>query len=310
MLVRFALICFSFLFLSSGLKAQNNVPLPPDGSSWFKARFGMLGYQGSSSLMLQGDTTISDLNYKKVFNDNSAYVGCIRSENNRWYRVNPSETDEYMLYDYNLAVGDTFWLDIPDPMGWYAPYLIVDTIDTVTLLDNSERTRWVLEYINPDFESEPPYSGSAEWIEGLGSTMGLFSVVSCGWIDCGWSELICFNDDSQLLYEDAPQVLGNWLGQTFTYENCSIFLGVEVADLISFSLYPNPATDLIRVELLHSEQLYWTIFSMDGRQVLEGAFAPGENNHQISLSSLSSGMYVFHLRADSGRSSSQILMRE
>lgn len=313
MLFRFALFCLFFLSLSLTVSAQENSPLPPDGSSWFKASFGMLGYNWSQSLVIQGDTTISEQNYKKILNDNADYVSCLRSENDRWYRVNLNDTVEYLLYDFNLALGDTFWVNIPDPWDSYAPYLIVDSIDTVTLADNSERTRWILEYTNPDFESGPPYYGDAEWIQGIGSTMGLFNVLSCGGLDCGWSELICFNDDSQLIYEHEPLVLyssGPGLPVTYTYENCSIFVSANEIDPISFSLYPNPSTDYIRVELLHSEQLNWIIFSMEGRRVLEGAFAPGETNHQISLSSLSSGMYVFQLRADSGRSSSKLLIKE
>jgi len=288
--------CYSFCIfiviglLSSQLDAQSS--LPPSGSFWFHAYFGMVGYSGSSQLYLQNDTVINELNYKKL-SDDLNYIGCLRSQDNQWLTIADGEVDEHILYDFNLAVGDTFWIDNPyfhpDDV---VPYLVVDSIDLVTLLDGSERSRWHLEHDNWSY---------TQWIEGIGSTSSFLNVSGCYSIDCGWSELVCFSDNLQLVYESVPHQnsLQTFQGQ-YTYENCSIFLGHEELDPLFFSLYPNPTEQFLTVEISRPEtSLLWNVLSVDGQTLLQGSLPAGTLNHRIELGALSSGVYFFQLEEPS-----------
>jgi hypothetical protein len=125
----------------------------------------------------QGDTVIEDLKYKKVYiqdNDsiadfnNAYYFAAVREDTmagkvyfrSEYYY---SDGQEHLLYDFSVDVGDTvrfysLW------SGLQKKEMTVKSIDSI-LIDNHYRKR-----INFDHEN----SGEESWIEGIGSTHGLF----------------------------------------------------------------------------------------------------------------------------------------
>lgn len=62
------------------------------------------------------DTTIAGTDYLRVTKDGSTYA-IIREENGKVYIFNEPSQREYLLYDFTLNVGDTFWLDEIDDYG-------------------------------------------------------------------------------------------------------------------------------------------------------------------------------------------------
>ena len=55
---------------------------------------------------LNGDTVINSLNYKKIF-ENSLYAGALREDNKIIYFIPGNSLTEYLLYNFNLTVGDS-----------------------------------------------------------------------------------------------------------------------------------------------------------------------------------------------------------
>jgi hypothetical protein len=92
----------------------------------------------------------------------------------------------------------------------------------------------------------------------------------------------------------------------------SLSVAVEnpyINELLSFRLFPNPASNRVRIELLSpssfNKPLQVQIISLQGTVVYEGQLPPWAYIHEIPLSSFSSGIYVAKLSEfDTNRSNS------
>jgi len=81
------------------------------------------------------------------------------------------------------------------------------------------------------------------------------------------------------------------------------------APVATFSIYPNPAHGVITLSLQSSvtgENLQVNILNLQGQTVYHGVVLPGE--HNIDVSHLSSGLYICHVRSQSGAGSAQKLV--
>ena len=78
----------------------------------------------------------------------------------------------------------------------------------------------------------------------------------------------------------------------------------------SFSLYPNPVTDMLNIALDTSRApLVYTLSDLAGRKLLDNVAAPGGASVQINLQSIPKGIYVLIVRSD-GRSFSRRIIKE
>lgn len=59
-----------------------------------------------------------------------------------------------------------------------------------------------------------------------------------------------------------------------------------------FSIYPNPATEIVNLSFYETIYTEYAVYDMTGRNILSGTIN-GESNKQISVESLQSGTYVF-----------------
>ncbi|MDG1262706.1 MAG: T9SS type A sorting domain-containing protein [Flavobacteriales bacterium] len=299
-----SLVCFLILLLSSSY-AQSS--LPADGSWWFNAHFGMFGLYSNNYHVMEGDTVINDLIYSKlrtgVSTELATYEGAVRSEGDKWYTVMNETDTEHVLYDFGLAVADTFWVDNPY-MYEPVPYLVVMSIDEITLLDGSVRTRWNLEH---------PLWSAVSWVEGVGCSQGFTNVSGCFQIDCGWSQLICFHEEETLMYEEVPSQLSYFNGSELielAYSNCSISVGLEELELLPIAVYPNPSRGAFTLELPQlTGNVSWCVLTTDGRKVQEGVISPGSSAHQLMLTDLADGVYILQVEAGSKQARTRLLIQ-
>jgi hypothetical protein len=161
--------------------------------------------QESKYYYLAGDTIINSNTYKQVFkNGQGTYtwmapppVGCsgtyaytdttpayfLRSAGQQMFLRQPADTSEYLLYDFNLSVGDTLPVTFNNPQS----NIYVSGIDSI--------------YTPYGYRKRFTLSGntSAQYlIEGIGSTNGLVEPVSVV-LECGYS-LTCYSLNDTTYY--------------------------------------------------------------------------------------------------------------
>ncbi len=77
------------------------------------------------------------------------------------------------------------------------------------------------------------------------------------------------------------------------------------------SIYPNPATDIINVELVakSNELVNYTLLDVTGRIIEQGQWSLNSSNSRftLSLSDAIKGMYLLKLSTDEGQSSFRVL---
>lgn len=166
-------------------------------------------------------------NYSESIYVNPIPIALLRSEGQRVYKWNDAVSDEELLYNFDVVVGDIFEVhaDIfPVPM-------YVQSINNTTL-GSSQR-----KVISLATSMEEP---ALEVIEGVGHIRGLWAPFEENF-DCNyWLE--CYSIDG--VTYDVDMFDSPWL--LLTEGNCEYSLGTSELASSLFKLYPNPVThDLI-----------------------------------------------------------------
>jgi hypothetical protein len=87
-------------------------------------------------------------------------------------------------------------------------------------------------------------------------------------------------------------------------------VGISEAALESFSVYPNPVIDEINVAAKDvDEEIMFTMYSMDGRKVLEEKHDGGEITIDVSTKNLSTGVYFLQMEVDGNRAIKKLLVK-
>jgi hypothetical protein len=285
------ILVFIFItcFLLTGF-SQAYRPFPAADAVW---RENKTGFQCSCcsdyQIFITGDTLIGAKRYHKLQKTGiryqedlmgsctssilyhiDEYVGCYRNDTagKRVYFVPPTTISDTLLYDFDLALGDTSRTYLSGLTGedW-----IVTNIDSV-LLGGQYHKRFKLNNCYPK---------TLYLIEGMGSTFGLLSSFIC------WApyyehmyDLQCFKRNNLTVYpySSAP---------------CSLVSSVDEAVAEGeISVYPNPSTGLINISSnLHSFDL--SIFTSTGQLIYREHIKSGSK--QFDISGFQPGLYLIQL---------------
>lgn len=256
------LLFFTSMFLSASVKGQEYVMFPETNAIWNEI---FISVQPAERWTYQygvwGDTVINNVQYHKIYRladtlfpvTGGEFYGAIREDNRRIYVIGfnaaypGSGEGEVVLYDFTKNVGDTVFVgqDGTGPEG----YLVVDHIDSV-LIDNNYRKTF-------SFTS----MGDYYWIEGIGSTRGLFSPVIGITTGYQFWHLICHDQDGDVKYLNPE------------YNTCfPILEGVdnnENADR-NVAVTPNPVTSqsVVRFDNPDRSLQIFRIYSLTGQVVM------------------------------------------
>jgi hypothetical protein len=292
--------------------AQTYVPFPDSNAIWREHH--AIYYSGIGMVCselqyyIQGDTVINGITYRNVWSIGysglpvvscSTYFGqgpalAYRESNKRIFCIkylynNPSNppsssTPEFILYDFNLSLGDTFAYPVH-----FTPLMFGNTIIThvdSTLVFNSYRKVYFLTTLM----SMPPSPADSNYvaiIEGIGSTYGLIgNLLKPNWQE-KYDELTCFrhnvNDYSPwgdpcnyLTTEEAPQPQP------------------EV------KIYPNPARDFITIEDMEGQYTEIMLMDLSGRVILKENISGRQLIKSVSLNPVGNGLYVCWITSKSG----------
>jgi len=237
----------------------------------------MGSYTNNATYSIEGDTVINEITYKAIYTTPdsifdataSEYHSAVRDSANRWLFVPGDESEEYLLYDFNINEGDT--IEINNPWEDGLRTLIAFNVDSVELSDGYYKRIGVGIYDPP---SGQPHIID-QWIEGIGSTNGLFY---SGWyiMDLGY-QLLCFHRNDTLVYLHSPDGTCGYILVGSDERNSS--LKVEV--------FPNPVTNVLTIK--SSFDCAVRIYDINGRFVYTG------RDRTIDLSWLNTGIYYLRV---------------
>ena len=268
------LILFKFYTASIG---QTYYPFPTITAKWnIRVIQGFLDPGAVFPIIMEGDTIINTITYKKLFLYNQVYGG-IREENKVIYFYRLEYEAEYPLYDFTKEVGDTIhgvyddiYSYLDDPESFHS--MIVMNIDSLLLTDGNYHKR---------FQVVASYFGSqAYWIEGVGSPD---NVISPGWNSSsvsGTHHLDCLVGDGDLVYGTCVSSISENSQKEF------------------IQIYPNPFSDFTNISSKkYLKNATLRIYNTTGKLVNEINNIFGEN-FVLQRNNLPEGIYTIQLLQD------------
>lgn len=187
------------------------------------------------------------------------------------------------LYNFNLQAGDSVYYPGIDLIN---PYLTIEEVDTVMILDHPHRRF----RFNQDWSIMEAYYSDV-WIEGVGSRSGPLaprmpqdlSTGSSGFPDS--TRTICFYQGSDLLWHHPG------------YPACAtnILLGVDEPAEVPITVYPNPVSDLLRVQGLSAGPWTFRLVDAVGRIWASGQWPIKEGPRELGVRFIPAGAYVLRI---------------
>jgi hypothetical protein len=222
---------------------------------------------------LGGDTTVNQVNYKKLWREMGSLVnpvrelsGLIREQDRRIYYqgidfLGFPHYKEWLLYDFDVQEGDTVWhID----SGF--DYSVIEKIDSVLVGSQLRRRYKVNTWRNFYFKDEE------FWVEGIGSIKnGLLGHITDIPTCCYYFwEFVCYCEKGATKYINS------------SFDDCyPSFLFSSTDDglkLPDISIYPNPvAGQLVVSEVPYGDDFCLTILNSTGRFILKKQLQPGRN---------------------------------
>jgi hypothetical protein len=263
------------LLIPFNLLSQSTSSFPESNTVWSIATIGMGIYMDNEKFGITGDTSINGLDYHKLgvsmeqvfIPQESSYYCAARSVGKQWYFVPDQGTTEYLMNDFNLSLGDTFMVDHPWAFGSLP--LLVANVDSILTASNYRR-RLLMQTYGGGYEEY--------WIEGIGSSNGLF-YTGAFVLDLGWL-LLCFEQNDTLMYLNSPN------GECYFNELSS----TELAQSEQITIFPNPAISEITVS--GSEPKHIIICNLRGQVIISKTLI--HDQETIDIRTLEPGLYIIH----------------
>ena len=178
------------------MKAQEYHPIVEDGKQWnvlfsYPWNPPEPPHRYTDIYKIEGDTLLDGVSYKVMYTTRNEDLtdwncwGFLReTEDRQVFSRRPSTSDEQLLYDFSMQIGDTIFM--------YEDYMVVVEIGEV-LVGDEPRQQIVLEY---------PFGETETWIEGIGS---LYGIIDSGshFLVGGSTDLLCYYEDGDLIWQNS-----------------------------------------------------------------------------------------------------------
>jgi len=254
------------LFIVKGYTNPSTIykPLPDAGANWNMAREKFCTAPGGRwfySIRYNGDTLVGNKTFKKldipfyhadpastfqclVTSQPGLYAGALRQDNTnrKVYFLPPNNTQELLLYDFTMTVGDTL-------KGYLASSLTYKVVSINTFVGGG----LVRKQLNLVMSGCP--SDTLRFIEGIGSSYGLLYGPTPCIADVDRNSLLCMSVGNIPQYQ-LPNI-----------SNCALITtNKTIISAPTFSLYPNPAEEYFQIES-KSPILSASIIDGTGREI-------------------------------------------
>ncbi|TAH42516.1 MAG: T9SS type A sorting domain-containing protein [Bacteroidetes bacterium] len=278
-----------FFFNPIFLFSQSNVYHPfPDSNAVWNEQYDYYDFYPSPicidnySIAITGDTMINGIFYHKLVTPfvqhqyipphfigpqiSTGYKGAIREDTiaRKVFFVAPHDSLESLLYNFNLNVGDTI-------LARTFCAVTVSSIDSI-LIGSDYRKRWV---------SYGSIHGSVEFIEGIGSSIGLLGSWVCE--GDGYSEYLnCFQQNGVTLWPSSST------------GDCNLITTIDelLSPKVLYKMSPNPFGAYSKI-VTYAEFDQLEIFNSIGIRVRTEK--PEGNEIMVERGALPVGIYFFIL---------------
>lgn len=277
------------LFYSLSGNSQTYYPFPVDSAVWTvdfitpQFPFGN-EYHVPIGYTIIGDSLINGLLYSKIYTSDSAgnsspwgLVALTREQNKvvycKYVGSGNQLPNEVILYDFNLAPGDTFSF----PSYGNQTILVVDSIGAIQTSTGNRNAFYFSIVSNPG----AAYYFNPVWVEGIGDIVNGVIYHEVPWVDW-WCEGLCFTNNSSLVWSRYSS-------------HCWLNTGINDVSLSGNTIkcHPNPSDDNIIIALNNLYDLKTIqVFEASGRKVFETQI----QNNEFVLKKQDVGYGVFLLR--------------
>ena len=237
-------------------------------------------YRISGDSTINDTTTINDPTYHKIWKSgvrtfyasgpngfcNSTqpeeiqeFAALVRQDGRKIYWRNYFATTEELLYDFSLQIGDS----LPVNGINFFSGIFITAIDTI-LIGNEERLSFQLNNGITSF-----------LVEGIGHDAGFLQyfppILECA------NRLNCYGQNELPLFPENPT-------------DCDYSVGIDKAVTLSnFNIYPNPATDVLIIELQNEAVKTVEILNINAQQIEKRILL--NNRNEISIAAFPAGVY-------------------
>ena len=277
------------LFAAGSAKAQNTHLSVVKDSIEYNTLYDLstyITYLTTQTLMIDGDTTLDGVSYKKLyekfsnfFNFDFELIGYVREIPDKVYYRPIDKTDDYLLYDFGLGVGDSTFMYYGQ-YEWGGVYVRIDSIVS-RYIGGTIRDCY---YVSSRDEGYQNWAFYNTWIEGIGALQGFLNPCFCQQITgyC-WPQLLCYKDHGEILYMNDQ------------YNTCIIGSSNSVEENENPNLFfDNSRSTLCFMGHLDSCTSV-SIFNLMGQRVY---YNGNLCNDHLDLNDLTPGLYIAVLRSE------------
>ncbi len=296
-----------FLILSiSDLKGQAYIPFPMSNVSWrilSDYTYPLVcSEQYTIDYSFLGDTNVNNNSYRIIttsnemlFRHNNGFIGCSPFSNyfmqyglrqdtlgKKVFIFDFSSNQEYLLYDFNLNIGDTLFNSFLLPQGSACSYAKVQNIDSI-LINNVFHKHWTFDCIQ-------------DVIEGIGSMYDPFGTSTDGLY------LMCFHDSlNNFIFYNT---VNNFHDSASVYTSCSFLNQIMPFELVGQDVTIEYMSEnqfgMIKFENFNTSchEYEMHVYNLYGLEQFKRSISEGNSNHiniKINFHDLSTGIYILRL---------------
>jgi hypothetical protein len=181
------------------MSGQDYQKLVVEGKSWSVVNWTQAG-SFTDYYIIQGDTNINSINYKKVFQTDDStfqdlgwYRGALREDTlNEEVFIHDEYSGENKIYVFDLEIGDTAGIWTPS-CGGMLDITVIDVDSISDLFGKYRRRMKVTGYPVKNVFGE-------YWIEGIGSLSGLLTVLNWECVADFNQDMLCYKESDVLTY--------------------------------------------------------------------------------------------------------------
>ena len=283
------LICLLLFLVSNVCQTQDYYPFPESNAIW-KETIQIVTGPGSTTgehfqLEMIGDTTLLETIWNKLYKINSwdsigndintkEYLGSIREDSSKHIYYIPKDSEAfYLLYDFNIEVGDTLQLYEDSTYHFYGGtignYFVLE-VDSV-MIKGIPRRRFEIR-----ITENPQGFSSYEIIEGIGSINGLLTNKGNTGGYSSW--LWCFWQNGELIYSKNE-------------ESCINTSINEYPKGKQISCFPNPCIDQLLITGVNLKNANILLLNLDGRILINNLINKESESINLNLGHVQSGIY-------------------
>lgn len=278
---------FLFFLTPSYGQKTNYIPFPSSNANWMSLKKNILTTnQWSLDFVYkigENDTIIDNISYHTLYTNKPpySYHSSFRESDKKIYVRFPDKTEDFLLYDFNLNVGDTMFYFFEDNyLHTYEHHKKVISTGTIQLSNGETRRTMTLTSI------PYPYVEDEIWVEGIGSITrnGLFNPMVTVTLTNGEIfklAFYCVND--QVIFQDPDCY----------YCDCDYALSLHENISCTVDVYPNPFTD--QLSIVSDQNVILTVEIFNSIGMLIKSETINDYSGIITLDNVNTGIYFIKI---------------